>query len=182
MYRFSSTPKWCFGPVIRVTALFVVTNLVSGHNAFSSVQLYRTAAMPSAQNTGVPQDVMFQLASPSPDMREYLTWPWPVTIAGEGTSRLATIDAVQACVFKRLMRGVCRFFVSCFQSEYRRQTNTLASIEKIFDPNKNAMHVAETLRSLHLITRTWTEAVAQYHSCAASGAFLTKRPQNQCLT
>lgn len=90
-------------------------------------------------------------------------WPWTVYADGEGrffATKRAAIDAV-----RRLQRrGVESIDVGCMQVNLFHHPKAFANLEEAFDPMANVIYATGFLNRLRQTTRSWTLAVAHYHS------------------
>lgn len=90
-------------------------------------------------------------------------WAWTVTANGAGRSfpnKATAIEATQAL----LAAGTTSVDVGCMQVNLAYHPQAFASLEQAFDPNSNVAYASRFLGSLFAKTRTWSKAVAAYHS------------------
>jgi Transglycosylase SLT domain len=99
--------------------------------------------------------------------RASLAWPWTVTSGGKGRyfpTKQAAIDHV-----RRLQaRGVRNIDVGCMQINLRHHPDAFTDLDQAFDPAANAAYAADFLVRLRTANRSWSRAVAQYHSSTPS--------------
>jgi len=100
---------------------------------------------------------------PDGEGRRYFAWPW--TVRAEGNDRFFGTKAAAAAEIMRLRRaGVTNIDVGCMQVNLQYHPNAFASPEQALDPVENAEYAAFHLVELHERTRSWSRAVASYHS------------------
>ena len=90
-------------------------------------------------------------------------WPWTVTAGGSGLF-FATKRAAIAHVRRLQAEGVRNIDVGCMQVNLRYHPHAFRTLEDAFDPATNASYAASLLHALRLSTRSWSRAVAHYHS------------------
>jgi hypothetical protein len=94
-------------------------------------------------------------------------WPWTVTSGGPGQyfpdkeSAIAEVKRLQA-------KGVRNIDVGCMQVNLMHHAQAFADLEEAFDPVHNALYAATFLKELRLERRSWSGAVAYYHSAEPS--------------
>lgn len=132
--------------------------------AEAAQQVCHAAARAIASETGIPEEVLFQLAPTSRDARDL--WPWTIRIAGETAQRFGTRDAALVYAYARFKRGARHFSIGCFQIRYNPRSRAFSSIEAMFEPEANARYAAAVLLTLHRKNRTWTGALSAYHARA----------------
>ena len=95
--------------------------------------------------------------------KEIIAWPW--TVYSEGRGRyLPTKEAAIAEVQKLQAKGVKNIDVGCMQVNLYWHPDAFNNLQDAFDPEKNATYAASLLKKLQGETRSWTVAVAYYHS------------------
>jgi hypothetical protein len=94
---------------------------------------------------------------------EIVAWPWTINAEGEGRF-FATKAAAIAAVKKLRARGVTSIDVGCMQVNLHHHPDAFASLDAAFDPETNAAYAAQFLKQLKDETRSWSQAVAFYHS------------------
>ncbi len=92
-----------------------------------------------------------------------IAWPWTVTAEGDGryfATKAAAIGHVQA-----LRRdGVRSIDVGCMQINLMHHPRAFETLEDAFDPVVNAAYAGVFLARLYDRSRSWSRAVASYHS------------------
>lgn len=134
------------------------------------------AASHAANEVNVPLDVLRTITRAETGRQkggEYVPWPWTVNMEGTG-KWFETEDSARAFVFRHFKQGARSFDVGCFQINYKWHGHAFASIEDMFDPNKNAVYAAQFLESLKVELGTWSAAVGAYHSRTPKYANLYK--------
>lgn len=90
-------------------------------------------------------------------------WPWTVHAEGRGrylpsrAAALAEVEALQA-------RGVRNIDVGCMQVNLGYHGDAFDSVEHALDPIANVAYAAVFLKQLYEENRSWSRAVAFYHS------------------
>jgi hypothetical protein len=92
-----------------------------------------------------------------------ITWPWTVYAEGRGRY-LPTKDAAIAEVKALRAKGVRNIDVGCMQVNLHYHSKAFDNLEEAFDPRSNAEYAARFLTDLHGKHRSWSQAVAHYHS------------------
>ena len=94
---------------------------------------------------------------------ENSAWPWTVMAEGKGrflpskAAAIAEVRALQA-------RGLRNIDVGCMQINLRYHPEAFADLDHAFDPARNVDYAAQLLRRLKQDARSWTKAIALYHS------------------
>lgn len=125
-----------------------------------------TAAVRAARRFDVPVDVMRAITRTEtgrPGKQGPSPWPWTVNMEGRG-AWFDDRDAALAFVFGHFKRGARSFDVGCFQINYKWHSGAFATIQDMFDPQRNADYAAGFLRSLFEELGDWTLAAGAYHS------------------
>jgi hypothetical protein len=95
--------------------------------------------------------------------KEIIAWPW--TVYSEGRGRyLPTKEAAIAEVKALKAKGVKNIDVGCMQVNLYWHPDAFDNLQDAFDPITNATYAAGLLKKLQGDTRSWTLAVAYYHS------------------
>jgi len=95
--------------------------------------------------------------------RANLAWPWTVYAEGRGRylrSKAEAIAEVQALI----RRGVRNIDVGCMQVNLHYHGRAFASLEEALDPVHNVAYATSFLVDLRRSTKSWTNAVKNYHS------------------
>lgn len=92
-----------------------------------------------------------------------VAWPWTVT-SGTDNWYFATKDDAITQVLELWAAGVKNIDVGCMQINLHYHSNAFKDLEQAFDPAGNVDYASNYLQSLYSSTRSWTEAVANYHS------------------
>lgn len=133
-------------------------------SADAAPETCQTAARVTAFETGIPEEVLVQLARTNWDDPGGVASPWAVTMTGEATRHFGTQDAALAYLYARFIRGARHFLVGCFHVSYDPFSSAFPSIEAMFEPKANARQAAKILLGLHRENRTWTSAISAYHA------------------
>jgi hypothetical protein len=94
---------------------------------------------------------------------EIIAWPWTINVGGEGRF-FATKDEAIAAVKKLQKRGVTNIDVGCMQVNLHHHPDAFDSLDTAFDPFSNVAYAASFLKELKDETRSWSQAIAYYHS------------------
>jgi hypothetical protein len=92
-----------------------------------------------------------------------VAWPWTVTAEGQGLF-FDTKEAAVAMVRTLRARGVSSIDVGCLQVNLHFHPHAFQTLESAFDPARNVAYAARFLKSLRDEKRSWSRAVAHYHS------------------
>ena len=90
-------------------------------------------------------------------------WPWTVTSGDEGGFFPTKADAI-AEVRALRAQGRRNIDVGCMQINLKHHPEAFADLEAAFDPAQNVGYAARLLLSLRQEARSWTKAIAFYHS------------------
>ncbi len=97
--------------------------------------------------------------------RATIAWPWTVTAGGEG--RFFTTKAAAIAHVRSLRRNRVRNIdVGCMQVNLMYHPGAFESLEAAFDPGRNAAYAGQFLARLYDGSRSWSRAVALYHSAS----------------
>lgn len=94
---------------------------------------------------------------------ETLAWPWTVYAQGRGRYFESKAHAV-AAVLELRAKGVRNIDVGCMQVNLMHHRDAFASLDAAFDPAVNVAYAARFVRDLHREVRSWSRAIAFYHS------------------
>ena len=110
-----------------------------------------------------------------PEAKASFAWPWTVTSGGDGKFFPDKASAI-AHVKQLQRRGVSNIDVGCMQVNLMHHGEAFRSLEEAFDPIHNALYAATFLKELRMERRSWSGAVATYHSSdrARGGAYSEK--------
>jgi len=97
------------------------------------------------------------------EQRASFAWPWTVTSGGPGQFFPDKASAI-AYVRKLQAKGVKNIDVGCMQVNLMHHGVAFADLEEAFDPIHNALYAAAFLKELRMERRSWSGAVATYHS------------------
>ncbi|OHC79633.1 MAG: hypothetical protein A3G18_12235 [Rhodospirillales bacterium RIFCSPLOWO2_12_FULL_58_28] len=92
-----------------------------------------------------------------------VAWPWTVT-SGTDNWYFATKDDAVTQVLELWEKGVKNIDVGCMQINLHYHSEAFKDLEQAFDPYSNVAYASNFLQTLYSSTRSWTEAVANYHS------------------
>jgi hypothetical protein len=99
----------------------------------------------------------------STDHKASFSWPW--TVMAEGIGRYLPTKAAAIAEVRRLQaRGITNIDVGCLQINLFYHGDAFGSLEEALDPTANAQYAASFLAALNTESRSWTTAVASYHS------------------
>ena len=90
-------------------------------------------------------------------------WPWTVTAGGAGRF-YRDRDEAMAAVRRLHARGVRNIDVGCMQVNLMYHADAFDELDAAFDPARNALYAGQFLKALRLERRSWSAAVAHYHS------------------
>ena len=132
-----------------------------------------TRAIAAVESTsGTPLkllDAMALVESGRWDRARQAKFAWPWTIYAEGKGRFfATKRAAVAAVRRLRKRGVESIDIGCMQVNLHHHPTAFRDLETAFDPLANVTYAVRFLLRLRQTTRSWTRAVANYHSSERS--------------
>jgi hypothetical protein len=94
---------------------------------------------------------------------ERIAWPW--TVYAEGRGRYLPNKETAIKEVKNLKaKGVQNIDVGCMQVNLYFHPEAFEDLDAAFDPDLNTKYAAELLASLRQRDRSWTKAIAYYHS------------------
>ena len=160
-------PKVSRWSMRNVVILFAALWLQAGSPALAGGICARAAAEAEAA-VGVPAQLLSAIAVAESgryhaEGGETIAWPWTVYALGKGRylpSKAAAIAEVQ----RLRAAGVRNIDVGCMQVNLRYHPQAFASLEEAFDPARNARYASRYLARLYSDSRSWSLAVAGYHS------------------
>ncbi len=132
----------------------------------------QVAAQRASQATGVPLNVLLAITLSETGRKEsgrFLPWPWTVNMEGKGRWFENQKDAL-AYVNANFKIGARSFDIGCFQINFKWHGKAFSSIERMFNPDLNALYAAKYLRSLYYEKGNWKEAAGAYHSRTSKNA------------
>lgn len=91
--------------------------------------------------------------------------PYALNIDGKAAYELSKEEALRAFRAAKL-RGAKLIDVGCMQINHYYHGSSFASLEDMFDPEKNVTYAALFLSELKEREGTWTKAIARYHAGA----------------
>ena len=96
--------------------------------------------------------------------------PWPWTVQSEGKSYYfeSKTQAIQA-VRKLQACGIQNIDVGYMQINLKYHPKAFLSLSEAFEPASNIEYAAKFIKQLYNKTKSWSQAVAQYHSANAHG-------------
>jgi hypothetical protein len=90
-------------------------------------------------------------------------WPWTVYAQNRGR-RFATKEEALAEVERLYAQGVRNIDVGCMQVNLRYHGEAFGSFAEMLDPAHNVAYAALLLKKLYHDARSWSLAIARYHS------------------
>ena len=98
-----------------------------------------------------------------PNSKRQMAWPWTITVKGKGQYFNSKEEAIQE--IKRLNRmGIHDFDVGLMQINNYWHKGAFSSAEEALDPETNIAYGAKFLKDLFNKHKSWTKAIACYHS------------------
>ncbi len=98
-----------------------------------------------------------------PTRKRALPWPWTVYARGNGKKFDSKAEAI-AEVERLRAAGVRNIDVGCMQVNLRHHPRAFDSLEQAFDPTFNVAYAGHFLKTLYRSKRSWSQAIASYHS------------------
>lgn len=117
---------------------------------------------------GIPKHLLLAISSTesgrwNDKVGMVLPWPWTINADGKGYYFETKHDAVTAA-HRLIEKGANNLDVGCMQISLKHHPKAFASLSEAFDPKKNVEYAAGFLRTIYEDTKSWTEAVGDYHS------------------
>ena len=178
------TSKSIFAKSTVFTALSLLVSVAFSAPVLASTeQICDQAAQFAASKTDVPLALLRTITRAETGRQKGIGFvPWPWTVNMEGTGKwFESEDSARAYVFRHFKQGARSFDVGCFQINYKWHGDAFASIEEMFDPDKNALYAAQFLESLRAELGSWSAAVGAYHSRTPKYANLYKARYEKIL-
>ncbi len=97
------------------------------------------------------------------DKGAFVAWPWTVYAQGKGR-HLPDQRAAVAEVRALARKGVRNIDVGCMQVNLHYHPDAFGDLDEALNPASNIDYAARLLRRLYRQHRSWTQAVAYYHS------------------
>lgn len=98
-----------------------------------------------------------------PRRRAIIAWPWTVHARGQGLF-FDSKEAAVAAVERLRVQGVTSIDVGCMQINLHFHPDAFEDLDAAFDPARNVDYAAAFLKRLRDDKRSWSRAVAFYHS------------------
>lgn len=92
-----------------------------------------------------------------------IAWPWTVYAEGKGVYH-PDKESAEKAVARLRARGVSNIDVGCMQINLYHHGKAFDDAGQALDPHRNVDYAARFLRDLHKRHRSWSQAVAHYHS------------------
>lgn len=131
-----------------------------------SIEACDQAARRAALSENIPLEILYAITRAETGRAAdgvLKPWPWTVNVQGKGYWFASEAEA-KSFVFNVFKGGVRSFDVGCFQINYRWHGKSFASIDTMFDPDKNASYAARFLKQLYIEHGSWVSAAGAYHS------------------
>lgn len=155
-----------FRPLAAPVILLAAAAADAGEARPDQAAICDQVASQAARAEGVPLSVMMAIALNETGRKSdgrFRAWPWTVNMEGAG-HWFDTREEALAYATAEYNRGARSFDVGCFQINYKWHGQHFASIEDMFDPERNALYAARFLRSLYFEQGSWEAAAGAYHS------------------
>ena len=121
------------------------------------------AAARASQDSGVPIDILLAITRVETGRSDGQPWPWTINADGAGNWYATKGEAVAAATGHG-NDGTGTFDVGCFQLNIKWHGDGFASLDDMFDPERNAAYAAQFLATLYQQSGDWAAAVSAYHS------------------
>jgi len=142
------------------------SSVLARASGLATANICRYSAQNAAIATGVPLVVLTAISLTETGRNldgKFSPWPWTVNMQGKGRWFAKKKEAL-AFAKNNFDRGARSFDIGCFQINYRWHGGNFASIEDMFDPEKNALYAARFLARLYKNKGNWAAAAGAYHS------------------
>ena len=128
----------------------------------------RVAIDRTEQRQNIPRQLLTAISfvesgRSDPQTGEKIAWPWTVNNAGDGRYYDTKAQAI-AAVKALWARGQRNIDVGCMQVNLMYHPEAFVDLEEAFDPEANVAYAASFLRQLREDSRSWSLAIANYHS------------------
>ena len=131
-------------------------------------EICRLAADRAERAWRIPRQLLGAIAraeSGRYDARTRASFAWPWTVQAAGRSRYLPDKASAIAAVRRLRaRGVRNIDVGCMQISLLHHGDAFRTLEQAFDPAGNADYAGRFLTALKQELRSWSRAIATYHS------------------
>lgn len=121
------------------------------------------AAARASQDSGVPIDILLAITRVETGRSDGRPWPWTINADGAGNWYASKDEAVAGAAAHE-SDGTETYDVGCFQLNIKWHGDGFASLDDMFDPDKNAAYAAQFLATLYQQSGDWAAAVSAYHS------------------
>lgn len=168
---FRSTATWCLALVLLLTAAGPQALATSGKSREPADLLTedcRRITTRAERAYRIPAQLLSAISmAESGHWHEgeqaRVAWPWTVYAEGKGVYHPDKASARRA--IKRLRaRGVSNIDVGCMQINIYHHGKAFRDLDQMLDPHRNVDYAAQFLSRLHGRHRSWSQAVAHYHS------------------
>lgn len=120
------------------------------------------------KNIRAPKDLLYSVAIVESGRKNKATkkvepYPWTINVNGKDTffpTKEAAVDGVK----KLQKQGVKSIDVGCMQVNLHHHKKAFKTIEDAFDPQTNVAYAAKFMGNLRKELKSWSRAVAHYHS------------------
>ncbi len=133
-----------------------------------STEICRAAITRAEKRFAIPRQLLSAISvaeSGRWDEARQATIAWPWTVYAEGRGRYLPSKAAAIAEVRALRaRGVRNIDVGCMQINLGYHSTAFASQDEAFNPDANATYAARFLKRLYKESRSWSMAIAYFHS------------------
>ena len=165
------------GPALTaaLSAALVLAMAMAGSSAFAGAapngadsDVCARAATEAEAALGLPAQLLGAIALAETGRwdaarKASFAWPWTVTAGGKARYLPGKAEAIAEVAALRA-RGVSNIDVGCMQINLHYHADAFASLAEAFDPAANAAYAGGFLLRLQDRHRSWSRAIATYHS------------------
>lgn len=116
---------------------------------------------------GIPHGLLHAISKAESGIKDVkgrvVAWPWTVNTGGQGYFFPTKQDAISA-VKAMQAKGIKSIDVGCMQINLYHHPDAFENLEAAFEPSKNVAYAATFLTNLKNESKSWSRAVAHYHS------------------
>jgi hypothetical protein len=92
-----------------------------------------------------------------------IAWPWTV-YAQQNGHRFASKEEALSVIHDNYNLGERNIDIGCMQINLQYHAQAFGSLEELLEPGNNVAYAALLLKSLYRDARSWSTAIARYHS------------------
>lgn len=147
---------------------FSFAPLQAGQSGLPVSEICERHIAEAEKNLDIPSQLLLAIATVesgvwNAERARSTAWPWTVYARQQGRRFASKAEAlVNIKHFYNL--GVRNIDIGCMQVNLKYHGRAFDSLEEMLDPAHNVAYAALLLKSLYRDTRSWSSAIARYHS------------------